>query len=225
MLTSSRSINRNKYTDIKIKNVWGVKLKALINRTVFRDLLVVYLVLLLSGCMTNSALDSVEYGSSDPLMPVNLRVNGQPADYQAQGSVMGFLSYAVTYSNQFHYVDKANQTYPYSIEIEYGWSNQFSPFSLVSMLVSAGTVLIVPGYTNEEHTMNVSIFHNGEEVEKMSYSYDTKAILALWHNSNEARKSVVGKMVGMMLDDIQRKQLIPVFDVSKQRAGVMINDF
>ena len=113
----------------------------------------------------------------------------------------------------------------YSIEIEYGWSNQFSPFSLVSMLVSAGTVLIVPGYTNEEHTMNVSIFHNGEEVEKMSYSYDTKAILALWHNSNEARKSVVGKMVGMMLDDIQRKQLIPVFDVSKQRAGVMINDF
>ena len=55
--------------------------------------------------------------------------------------------------------------------------------------------------------------------------YDTKAILALWHNSNEARKSVVGKMVGMMLDDIQRKQLIPVFDVSKQRAGVMINDF
>ncbi|MDX1696366.1 MAG: hypothetical protein R3208_21550 [Ketobacteraceae bacterium] len=180
------------------------------------------IALLCFGCASNKAVvKRYDTARQDQFLPVNMNINGGQILTVGHASVVHFLGRTIINSNQFRDVEVSYLRYPYSLEIEHGWATRTGPVSLISLLVSAGSVLIIPGYMNETHTMNVRVLYNDTLIESLQYTHETKAILSLWHLSDDNRKAVAGEMVQEFLADLRERKLIPTMGDLNRPAPVM----
>lgn len=187
-------------------------------RLSIQSVILFVLVVALSACASPRAVPQVyEIDEGQRFAPVNLTIDAGEYVQLNTALVANYLSQAVHASGQFSVIEKAFLRWPYTINIKYNWQQAMDAAGFAGTMVSASTLLVVPGYLDEVHSLDVIVMFRDTVIKQERYSTDLRTALSLWHDPIEDRKNAVNILLEKMFTDLRSSKLIPLInDLRKQ---------
>lgn len=171
-----------------------------------------FVLLYLMGCASPKAVTknySVE--KKDQFVAINLGVDAGRYIYSHEAHVVDHIYQSFEKSGLFQDVETAFPRWPVTVQIKYSWDQPKagSGENFAKAMVSASTLLVVPAFVEENHTINARIIVGDKLVGKFEYTEKVSTAMSLFHDPVEDRKNGVNKMVQRLFEEIKVKKLIP----------------
>ena len=176
----------------------------------FRALLLSVFGFFLAGCTNLKTVPwHYEISEENLFIPVNLDVSAGEYVNKSTAEVANFLSRSVTQSGQFSRTDRNSSRWPYTLKIDYEWEQVMTASDFPGTVVSVATLMIVPGYLDETHTIEVSVLRGDFVVADAEYVEEMRLPVSIRHDAIEHRKEAVNRLLEQMFKDFREKSLIP----------------
>jgi hypothetical protein len=178
-----------------------------------RKLIIAVVYFYLVGCASQAAITK-KYAISDDqqFAPINLNISGGEYVSIATAEAINYLSDSADKSGQFSRVERSFLRWPYTLEIEYSWEQPMSAGEFAGTMVSAGTLLIIPGYFNETHVLKITVLKGNVITKYKEYKAEIRTALSLWHRPIEDRKSAVNTLLEEMFVDLRNNSELPTMN-------------
>ena len=168
------------------------------------------LCLYIFGCASPKAIPrKYEIPEQDLFVPINLNISAGEYVTHHTAQVVNYLADSIRQSGQFSRIESSFLRWPYTVEIRYSWEQPMGAGDFAGTIVSASTLLIVPGYMDEMHRIEVTLFYRNVVVKSAHYQTEIQTALSLWHNPIEDRKSAINILLTQMFDDFRENALLP----------------
>ena len=176
----------------------------------FNKIILIILSLCLFACASPKAVTKKYEISEDSLfVPINLDVSAGEYVTHNTASVVSYLSDSISKSGQFSRIDRSFLRWPYTVEIRYSWEQPMDAADFAGTMLSASTLLIVPGYMDEIHTMEVTVLQGDVIIRTVTYTAEIETALSLWHDPIEDRKNAINMLLEDMFKDFRANHILP----------------
>lgn len=181
--------------------------------------LIVFSFLMMIGCASQKAIPK-QYNVSqgEKFIPINLHVDAGRYVYNNEARVANYIYDVFEQSNLFDSVETGFLRWPFTIKVKYSWEQPMGAKDFTETMISASTLLLVPAFIDETHTLNVEILYGNETINSVKYSEPVEVGLSLYHDPIEDRKNGMNRLLERFFSEIQEKQLLPkISDIKKDQ--------
>jgi hypothetical protein len=167
-------------------------------------------LLFLAGCASQKAIPT-QYALPDDekYIPINLDVSAGRYISEPEAQVVNYIYDSFDQSGLFADIETSVLRWPYTIVVKHSWEQPMDASETAGTLVSAATLLVVPGFFDELHTLEVEILAGNALIKALTYTQEIETALSLYHRPVEDRKQGINVMLNQLFSDLEKEGLIP----------------
>lgn len=167
-------------------------------------------LVVICGCTaTPEPPPKYEVAEVDKFAPINFDVYAGEYVTAQTSEVANFIARTVADSGRFIHVQSGMNRWPFSVQLKYGFTQKIGAMEFIGTMISAASLLIIPGSLPEEHTYSFHVLYGPNLIAKYNYSEQVKNKLWLFNMSHDVRKDAAARTVKKFISDLERDKVIP----------------
>lgn len=165
----------------------------------------------IAGC-AGPGIKPIEYNSDNnqKFVPINLKVSCGLVESEFEDELADYIYVSFKKSGLFSAIDAYGETNSVTIKIKYTLEQPMSAKVFTGAVISAASLLLIPGQIDEIHTLRVQILNEDKILKSATYTEQVTAKMSLYHNALDERKIGINKALKQLFDDIRDNNLLPL---------------
>lgn len=149
---------------------------------------------------------------AEPLLPVNMGINGGQWVTQIQAENLKYLRETLVAQKLFEDIAFGVGRYPLSVDLEFSQRSAGNgAVEFANLMVSAASLFVVPAVQNVDYVLTAKFFGGGGLLETRNYAVNSNRVMVLFSSPQKKDRAVIDHLLETMKADFADNPPLPVY--------------